>query len=219
MAARTEPEKNGASLARTIGQKAQPIVLPDEVEEGQASKDLELLHRHEHARLFAPMVTLDVATALKPYLLQIPADWSKKTRLVAYRFIEFAVSGENWLLNQKQSAEKLRVMYPELGITHNSIRYLEWKWPAMWSVISVLVQKRLKEAESRVMQATLHHALHGTDRDRRLFFELQGKLKQKSAEGGGITFVFNNTSVQRPKVIEAEVVTEESSKAPELTEL
>jgi hypothetical protein len=99
----------------------------------------------------------------------------------------------------------------ELGVSREIIYDIEKKWPYMYHFINLLILELIIPISfGRVLHSTADAAVHGSDRDRRLYFELFGGLRQKNEGRGGTNIVFIQDTMTRPEVIEAERVDEPS---------
>jgi hypothetical protein len=71
-------------------------------------------------------------------------------------------------------------------------------WPFVNEVVRTNVVQRNR---GRVDAATVQHAISGSERDRRLFYEVHDGFKQRESERvGSGTIVFVNNVIARPSV-------------------
>ena len=114
-----------------------------------------------------------------------------KSRGLTCRIIEFLSESHNFSKSQRRMCE-------ELGCTRTQVWHIERTWPHFWRFINLVVRRAVFDrTEARVDGATAQAAIHGNDRDRRLYFEVHGRLKQRTQEHGG-TIVFVNNLLDRP---------------------
>lgn len=90
----------------------------------------------------------------------------------------------------------------EANVPYATFLAVKQKWPYVWHFINlVLTHHTLTEASGRMVQVTTDAALTGNDRDRRLWYELFGGLRQKEQTGGQklvVNFIVDNMSRPRP---------------------
>jgi hypothetical protein len=122
----------------------------------------------------------------------------------AHKLIETLVRGASW-------DKSIVAICNELGVSREIIYDIEKKWPYMYHFINLLILELIIPISfGRVLHSTADAAVHGSDRDRRLYFELFGGLRQKNEGRGGTNIVFIQDTMTRPEVIEAERVDEPS---------
>ena len=124
-------------------------------------------------------------------------------RSYASRIVEHLVNGTHWEQSHASMSKKL-------GISRNIIRVIERQWPYMYHFVNLLILELIVPVSfGRVLHATADAAVHGTDRDRRLYYELFAGLKQKDKGSGGVNVIFVNDAMKRPEAEVIEITAEE----------
>lgn len=200
----------------TINQRcsvAQELVFRNDRDmllEGQVDKPSANKEAYErlkaHAKELEPLiyiVTEDIAAAVEPALMSLPHNeegngnrgFQRVTRQDALDLLMWFQQNQNWAKPKSQAVK-------DLGMPYVRYQYVMRYWPHFWSMLNVLVQKKFRDEQALVDLATLDAAIQGNDRDRRLYYELRGKLRRDPGEGAKATLIFINDSVQRPLPLE-----------------
>lgn len=119
----------------------------------------------------------------------------------AHKIITVLVGGASW-------DKSITKICTELDIQREVLYDIEKKWPYMYHFINLLILELIIPVSfGRVLHATQDAAIHGSDRDRRLYYELFAGLKSKDKGAGGTTMIFVQDAMKRPATaIEAEVI-------------
>lgn len=130
------------------------------------------------------------ANQMLPYLTEI----APKTRGHVDRMIEFLFEGpENYRKSFKAICECLEISYVSF-----------WKSchqrPSILRFINLIVSGTAAlQASGRIDMATTQAAIDGQHQDRRLYYELQGRLKgAQRKDGGAVKIVFQQNMLARP---------------------
>ena len=104
------------------------------------------------------------------------------------------ITGEEYKESHTQTVRKF-------GISETEWEDVVKRWKGFFEVLNLISEAKMYSEMSRVHGATTHAAVTGDYRDRRLFYELNGKLKgDKDTQGGKTTIVFINDNLLRPHV-------------------
>jgi len=120
------------------------------------------------------------------------------TRGSAYKIVEFLCDSSNFYKSQG-------AMCKELGFPVLRIKSIEMSWPYFWQFTNLIVRTTLhRRSEARVEGATCEAAITGNDRDRRLYYELTNRIKQRGQQDAGSHghIYFINNVINRPEVTE-----------------
>ena len=121
----------------------------------------------------------------------------------AYKILNELINGANWDLSHIALCAKV-------GISRATLHHIEKQWPYIWHFSNLLtLELVIPKSFGRVLHASCDAAVHGNDRDRRLYFELFGGLRQKQGSSGGTQIIFVQDSMDRPQVIEGSVEPED----------
>lgn len=179
-----------------------------ELQEGEeATNAYQEIQEKQDIRPLNALVTPDIALAVKKYVDTFPGNrFGPKGRVLVWNVITWMIDPANMGKGQIHMIADLRKVGVNLNPSH--IYRIERNWPHFFKFVNVLMQKVLLDSQHKVDAATLHHAVNGTERDRRLFYELVGRLRKdsKPAEGSGPTFVFINDSLVRPELSPGQVI-------------
>lgn len=143
----------------------------------------------EHRPLSAYIPEL-VAATVEPWLIKYKS-FNAKTRVAISSFVLFSLNEGNWQKGRVETAQAL-------GVDVRAIDYWRQKWPHMWSVINVLIRYNEAEKVGRVLGAMTDAAIYGDNRDRRLYLEYFGHIKQEQKAQANATIVFVNDNLNRP---------------------
>ena len=114
------------------------------------------------------------------------------SRGLVLRICEFLSESSNFSKSQTQ-------MCKELKFNIRAMHHIERVWPHFWRFINLVVRRAVRDrTEARVEGATAQGAIHGNDRDRRLYYEVHGRLKKREDRGGGGSIIFVNNIIDRP---------------------
>ena len=107
-------------------------------------------------------------------------------------YVETLVAGSSWDKSKK-------AIMSECDMDRKALGDIELKWPFMYHFINLLILELIIPISfGRVLHSTADAAIHGTDRDRRLYYELFAGLKQKDKGSGGTSVIFINDNMSRP---------------------
>jgi len=113
----------------------------------------------------------------------------------AHKIITVLVGGASW-------DKSVTAICSQLEIQRESLYDIEKKWPYMYHFVNLLILELIIPVSfGRVLHATQDAAIHGSDRDRRLYYELFAGLRQKNDKQGDQNFIFVQDSMARPEVI------------------
>lgn len=128
-----------------------------------------------------------------------------ETRVAILAVIRFTMTEGNW-------AKSKKAMCIELGFKTVDVDYWGRKWPYLWPLANELSRFYADQALGRVLGATTDAAIYGDSRDRRLYFEVFGHIKQEQKAGSGVNITFHCDNLNRPPAftIEAKKVGSES---------
>jgi len=116
----------------------------------------------------------------------------------AHKIIEILVRGASW-------DQSIATICDKLDLTRSQLHDIEKKWPYMYHFVNLLILELIIPVSfGRVLHATQDAAVHGSDRDRRLYFELFAGLRQKNDNKGNQNIVFVQDSMTRPQVVEVQ---------------
>lgn len=141
-------------------------------------------------RPLASYIPEPLATKIEPMLAGY-ARLHTATRVAISNTIVWLVAEGNW-------AKTKVTMGIELGYAIKDIDYWRMKWPYMQVVVNELSRFKSDQALGRVLGATTDAAIYGDSRDRRLYFEVFGHIKQEQKAGSGVNITFHCDNLNRP---------------------
>jgi hypothetical protein len=143
-----------------------------------------------------------VAATIEPWLVQY-GKFHPATRVAIYAVVKFSTAEGNWVKTKQ-------AMCIELGMQQADINYYQNKWPYMWLICNEICRWHSSNAVGRVLGSMTDAAIMGDSRDRRLYLEYFGHIKQEQRSEGGVTINFHNDVMNRPPAIDVEIVKEGS---------
>lgn len=113
----------------------------------------------------------------------------------AHKIIEILVRGSSW-------EQSIAAICDKLDLTRSQLYDVEKHWPYMYHFVNLMILEVIIPVSfGRVLHATADAAIHGSDRDRRLYYEMFAGLKAKGDAPGAQTIIFVNDSMARPQVV------------------
>ncbi len=201
------------AMAKQLAKKAN--TLPSELRTHTQEEDVEALKRIRLEPEYRPLnviVQLDFAAQAEQYL-----EWFKYSRLTPNRRAQvYKICG--YLCEPSNFSNSQTDMLRELGFAATVLKSIELRWPYFWDFVNLVVHRAMVQRHSaRVDMATTEHAIQGSDRDRRLYYEVFKGLKRgHDPPTGPSTIVFVNNVINRPEV-EEEAITVQTASGAELS--
>jgi hypothetical protein len=155
---------------------------------GDNKSALERINTEPAYRPLNSLVTEDIAAEAEKHLSSlIGCGIGPKYRAATLRIINFLCEIGNYTKNKSQ-------MMKEVGLPVQRLYHIERKWSGFWRFVNLIVQRMVVQGSmARVVTASTEAAIHGNDRDRRLYFEAFTGLskKQSMVQAGTINFIQN----------------------------